>query len=290
MGCSSSERGRIETAKCRFYTAAQRAFSAHDLAGKVVAGVERSEQDPPLVVTCVYRHRNSKVVQELVEPVRERSDVRLWALDQRSPQLERWTAGDGPGGRLELHQTMLGRSPVHPASTWLLIDDDFRFVHGSLLALAKVAVRARLDVFGATHCADSNFNHLITIQRPGLVVRDTSFVEIGPVVGLSAAARARLLPFADPAGLSWGMEAVWARARDDGLRLGLVDALPINHLGVVGADYDKAPENDRAEALLRSLGYRTLFDLFKVHGRWWSWQAEPPWVQEKTAPPAQGAA
>jgi len=67
-------------------------------------------------------------------------------------------------------------------------------------------------------------------RRRGALVRETAWVEIGPVVALRADTWARLLPFPSTR-MGWGLDAHWAAlARDHGWRVGIVDATPIRHL------------------------------------------------------------
>lgn len=234
--------------------------------------------EPSITVTCVYRLENEHLVQRMLADVADRADIRLWALDAIGEGLALWTLGSGPGSRFELHQTLLKARPLDPACTWLIADDDVDMGAASMGTLATVAHRAGFDVFGPVHGPRSNFSHLITMQRPLLIARECSFVEVGPIIGFSPLARSKLLPFYDSSGLGWGMEAVWAAARADGLRTGLVDAQAIRHLGTVGKSYGTALEEGRSTTLLQEHGFTGRSDLFRIHNRWWFWQESPPWA------------
>jgi hypothetical protein len=61
------------------------------------------------------------------------------------------------------------------------------------------------------------------------VVRETRFVEIGPVTLFSRSTFSSLLPF--PAlRMGWGVDLYWAAlAREHGWRLGVVDAVAVAH-------------------------------------------------------------
>ena len=66
----------------------------------------------------------------------------------------------------------------------------------------------------------------VTRRRPASLVRETRFVEIGPVTAFSRRAAAELLPFPELR-YGWGLDLHWAAvAGRRGWRLGVVDALP----------------------------------------------------------------
>lgn len=266
-----------ERAQLRAYGIAQRALAGREPSKKVLEQAGAEWEAPPLTVTCIYRVANQALVQRLLADVAGSADIRLWTLDTIAPELAHWTLGSGPGGRFELHERLLGAKRVDTASTWIVADDDVDLGTSSLAMLAKLAFRARFDVYGPVHGPRSNFSHVINMRRPFLVARECDFVEVGPIIGFSPTARAKLLPFHDSSGLGWGMEAVWAAARHQGLRLGLVDAQPVRHLGTVGSAYDKSRERIRNTNLLTEHGYASRSDLFRVRRRWWSWQSAPRW-------------
>jgi len=71
-------------------------------------------------------------------------------------------------------------------------------------------------------------------------VRETAYVEIGPIVAFQAITFPVLLPFPELRA-GWGLDAHWAAiARQHGWRLGIVDATPIRHgLRRIAAAYDR---------------------------------------------------
>ena len=60
-------------------------------------------------------------------------------------------------------------------------------------------------------------------------MRETSFVEIGPVTAFAPTTFAMLLPFPQLR-MGWGLDAHWAAlAREHGWRCGVIDAVAIGH-------------------------------------------------------------
>ncbi len=79
------------------------------------------------------------------------------------------------------------------------------------------------------HRAHSHAAWQITRRRPQAVVRETRFVEIGPVVGFHHVTFETLLPF-PPLRFGWGLDQHWsALALEHGWRIGVIDAIAIRH-------------------------------------------------------------
>jgi hypothetical protein len=97
-----------------------------------------------------------------------------------------------------------------------------------------------------THASHAAWS--VTRRRGGALLRETRFVEIGPVTAFRRDAAAELIPF-PPLRYGWGLDAHWAAvAEERGWRLGVVDALPVRHdEGTVAATYsgDEAIEEAR---------------------------------------------
>ena len=120
----------------------------------------------------------------------------------------------------------------HPAAghDWLLvIDDDVVLPRGFLDTFVFLAERFGLALAQPAHRWRSHAAWAVTRRRPGVVVHETAFVEIGPVCALSAVTFDALLPF-PPLRYGWGLDAHWsAVAHRHGWRLGVVDATPVRH-------------------------------------------------------------
>ena len=164
---------------------------------------------------------------------------------------------------------------VHPAGAhdWLLIvDDDAALPRGFLDAFIFLAERFALRLAQPAHARRSHAAWNVTRRRHGSVVRETNFVEVGPVVGLQAATFETLLPF-PPLKAGWGLDANWsAIAREHGWRLGVIDATPIRHgLRRIAASYDRQAAVDEARSFLSDRPYVTSSEAqhtLTTHRRW----------------------
>ena len=103
-------------------------------------------------------------------------------------------------------------------------------------------------------------------------MRETAFVEIGPVTAFARATFAVLLPFPQLR-MGWGLDLHWAAlARAHGWRCGVIDAVSIRHrLAPAASAYSRAQAIAEARAFLAERPYlpaaeakRTLM----AHRRW----------------------
>ena len=138
----------------------------------------------------------------------------------------------------------------------LLVDDDVALPRGFLGGFLYLAERFHLRVAAPAHRIRSHAAWRLTRRRLGSVVRETAFVEIGPVTALQRETFAALLPF--PAvGMGWGLDAHWSWiAREHGWPIGVVDLLPIAHLvAAAGAGYEREAAVTQARAFLAEHPY-----------------------------------
>ncbi|MBM6404309.1 hypothetical protein JQN72_08660 [Phycicoccus sp. CSK15P-2] len=236
----------------------------------------------PWVLYCVYRRRNADTVRRLVEHRPPGSRVVLHALDESAPELAAWTASHGPGRRMPLLQSLVDRDPPLDGEWVVVADDDAVFVGGQVGAFVRLAAAGALDIAQPAHVHDSIHSFRVTRAVPLSTVRETRFVEVGPVVAFSPGVRHRVLPFPSDARMGWGLDVAWTLVRRDGFRLGVVDATPVRHHGAVAAEYDDADEYTFQERYLAEAGVESSHELATNTGRTWRpWQRQPRWVGER---------
>jgi hypothetical protein len=118
----------------------------------------------------------------------------------------------------------------HVSADWLLVvDDDVALPRGFLDGFIALAEHFGFDLAQPAQTLASHAAWRFARRRPFAMVRETNFVEIGPVTAFSRRAADDLLPFPDLR-FGWGLDAHWsALAAERGRRLGIVDALPVRH-------------------------------------------------------------
>lgn len=146
----------------------------------------------------------------------------------------------GTLGKFENLNALLARNPPQGHDWLVVLDDDVSLPRGFLDAFVFLIERFGLRLAQPAHRARSHAAWELTRRRPGSLVRETAYVEIGPIVAFQAITFPVLLPFPELRA-GWGLDAHWAAiARQHGWRLGIVDATPIRHgLRRIAAAYDR---------------------------------------------------
>lgn len=213
---------------------------------------------------CIYRGAYRAIVLEMVRRAEtSRWGIRLWALDEPDPELAGHTIGQGPGGRFALLNRLANGVD---ARDWLVIaDDDTQIVHPwNLSTFLTICGRFGYDLAQPAHIWNSyhwtNFNE----QHPGVLARDTTYVETGPILAVSPRLRPRIMPFPESTRMGWGTDILWSDFLVEGYRLGIVDAVPLEHLAPTAGIYDVGPEVERNDALLAERGLTAITQLMKT--------------------------
>jgi hypothetical protein len=200
----------------------------------------------------------------------------FWALDAEHPAAASVTVGSGPGPKFVLCNRLVAAVAPGP-DDWVVVVDDDVLVPGGLVSFLAVAGAAGFGLAQPAHTRASKSSHPITVVRRWCRARWTTYVEIGPVFAVAPSWRPRLLPFPEDMGMGWGLELLWMDQQAAGLRLGVVDAVPMEHLVPPGLSYDMSPEGRRVETMLRERGVVSMGDLQRTRGRWWRWERRPRW-------------
>jgi GT2 family glycosyltransferase len=132
-------------------------------------------------------------------------------------------------GKFENLNLLLGAHPPDAYDWLLVIDDDVELPPGFVDRFLFLCERFSLGLAQPAHRLHSHAAWPVTRRRPGSVVRETCFVEIGPVTAFAKPTFPVLLPFPELR-MGWGLDMHWAAlAREHGWRCGIVDAVAIRH-------------------------------------------------------------
>ena len=185
----------------------------------------------------------------------------------------RLAPGTKGAGKWENLNVALAAHPPHGYDWLLLIDDDVRLPRGFLDAFVVCCERHRLALAQPAHAYASHAAWPVTRRRPGVVARETRFVEIGPVTAVAAAALGDLLPF-PVLKMGWGLDFHWsAVAAGAGHRIGVVDATPIRHVTPVATSYPREAAVAEGMAFLAGRPRITRADADVTVRRHFGWRA-----------------
>ena len=179
----------------------------------------------------------------------------------------------GRRGRQVREPQPAARRPSPEDHDWLLtVDDDVELPHGFLDRLLFLCERFSLQLAQPAQRRDSHAAWPQTRRRASSVVRETSFVEIGPVTAFARATFPTLLPFPELR-MGWGLDAHWAAlAREHGWRCGVLDAVSIRHRAAPAGDaYSREAAVAEAREFLAGRPYLPAGEAHRTltsHRRW----------------------
>jgi hypothetical protein len=180
-----------------------------------------AEAAPPREVLVLSVHRADSALVE-------RAAAELRATRRHAVRLVLGSTERLAGGKFQNLNVLLEEAGG-PADWTLVVDDDVELPRRFLDRFIGVCEHARLQIAQPAQTLRSHAAWPVTRRRAGGLVRETGFVEIGPVTAFAAGAAAELMPFPDLR-FGWGLDLHWAAlARERAWRLGIVDALPIRH-------------------------------------------------------------
>jgi GT2 family glycosyltransferase len=239
-----------------------------------------ARRDPPprkVLVLGIERPEHRALAQGIrTELLRSRHKVDLYMSPPgelgKFENLNRLLAtrvADGVGGS---SAGVVGESSIQDHDWLLLVDDDVLLPRGFLDRFLFLAERFSLDLAQPAHRLNSHAAWPLTRRRTFSVLRETPFVEIGPITAFAATTFPTLLPFPELR-MGWGLDAHWAAlAREHGWRCGVIDAVAIRHRAApAAAAYSRETAIAEARTFLAERPYlsaRETQRTLTTHRRW----------------------
>lgn len=249
--------GRRARLKARAADAALTGRAAVDRSAARLDALAGAAPEREIAVLSIYRPPARRLVRALgaLRSARgHRVALRFASTGESVPELADHTVTTGlSGGKFENLNVLLGDDP--PDWT-LVVDDDVGLPRRFLDRFVGVCERFDLAMAQPAQTRSSHAAWTVTRRRPGVLLRESRFVEIGPVTAFRRDAARELLPF-PPLRYGWGLDAHWAAvAEQRGWRLGIVDALPVRHdEGAVAATYSTDAAIEEARRFLAERPY-----------------------------------
>jgi hypothetical protein len=237
------------------------AFAALDRAALVARRADALARSAPrrrVLATGVYRP--GSLLPRAVERLGSaRHEVRLafGATEAADPALAAHTVAERlDGGKFENLNRVLAATGSTDFDWLLVVDDDLRLPPRFLDRFVALCEAFELDLAQPAQSQRSHSAWRVTRRRPASLVRETRFVEIGPLTAFGRRAAAELLPFPELR-FGWGLDLHWAAlAAERGWRLGVVDATPVRHeSATVGSSYRSADARAEAASFLADRPY-----------------------------------
>lgn len=150
----------------------------------------------------------------------------------------------------------------------IVVGSDTLFTDRWLDRFVALSEAFALQIAGPANTRRSLASYAITRRSPWWLVRETGFVEVGPVFAFRDDVAAELLPFPEELGQGWGLDLHWPHlAAERGWRMGIVDATPVRHDEGPGRSYDADREAHRGNRWLESHPHVPLEQAVRVVAR-----------------------
>jgi len=193
---------------------------------------------------------------------------------QHSVRFDSMPAGDS--GKFQNLNALLARNAAAEHDWLLVIDDDVALPRGFLDAFLFLIERFGLRLAQPAHRARSHAAWALTRRRPRSVLRQTAYVEIGPIVAFHRSTFATLLPFPELRA-GWGLDAHWAAlAQEHGWPIGIVDATAIRHgLRQIASSYSREDAILEGRSFLAGKPYVTAAQSQRTLAVYRTWRGAP---------------
>lgn len=245
----------------------------------VLAAAKRTVRHPrrtaySVLVLGVYLADRANHVDDIVGLLADTRACQLtqrWLALQGAPPTKRVAEATKrnvpkPAPKYELLNGLLIEEDLERYDYVLTVDDDILMPRGFLDVFIPLQAKLDFAIAQPARTSGSYIDHPIVEQQRGVIARQTLFVEIGPVVSFHRSIYHMVFPFDTENPMGWGYENVWAyRLREAGLRMGIIDATPVDHkLRKPAAHYSWQEANAERTAYLAARPHLTYEDCFHV--------------------------
>ncbi len=173
----------------------------------------------------------------------------------------------GGRGKLENINLILARHDLQQFDWVVMTDDDILLPPQFVDVFLAVCMSCEFKLAMPAHCFNSFSGYDVTRRGWGTVARQTRFVEVGPLTAFHRATFNDVFPL-PLLRYGWGVDLHWPLlAQQRGWPMGVVDAVPMRHVGRIGGSYSRAAATDEACEYLAAHGHLTRRETFQVISR-----------------------
>jgi hypothetical protein len=132
--------------------------------------------------------------------------------------------------KFPLINRLLTQEPLRDYEYLVVIDDDIQLPENFIQHFLAAQTALDFRVAQPARTLNSHVDHAIVVRQPQIFARQTRWVEVGPLVSIHRSVFDVLLPFDERSPMGWGYENVWAyELWTRGLKMGIIDAFPVEH-------------------------------------------------------------
>lgn len=160
-------------------------------------------------------------------------------------------------GKLDNINVLIGRHRMEDYDWIWMVDDDVELPAGFTDTFVALAHYAELKICCPAHRSFSYWSHPVTHRQRDTLVRETNFVEVGPITAFHRDTFSTIFPLPSLR-FGWGLDLVWpVIANRNGWKVGVVDGAALRHTSPIAATYDFESATAEAEAFIKPYGIVT---------------------------------
>jgi glycosyltransferase involved in cell wall biosynthesis len=204
--------------------------------GEPVA-LAKGARRPKVLVVGAYLADGLSSIDDLVHTLSQSKMccvVQRWAALRGEPPTKRVAAATAlkigeSKPTFEIVNQLLGRQPFSEFDYVLVCNDDAILPHGFLDQFISLQSALGFSMARPALTPGSFVDHPIVERQRGVIARETSFAEFGPVVSFHRSIFPLVFPLDLTGPTTWGSETVWtSRLGDAGKTMGIIDAAPVD--------------------------------------------------------------
>lgn len=153
-------------------------------------------------------------------------------------------------GKLPNVNELLARHDLASFDWVFMVDDDVSIPRDFTDIFIELAELADFKICGPAQRAKSYASYFMTRRRYDSMVRETTYVEVGPITAFHRDSYADIFPLPNLR-YGWGVDLTWVGlAHQRGWKIGIVDTVSIGHLNPIAASYDVSKAVAEARAYM----------------------------------------
>ena len=167
-------------------------------------------------------------------------------------------------GKLENVNLVLSHVDLDDFDWVVMTDDDVRLPASFTDLLIACCLAFDLTIAMPAHRFNSFSGYDVTRRGWGTLARVTRYVEVGPITVFGRACFPKVFPLPELR-FGWGVDLHWpVMAQRHGWSIGVVDAVPVEHVKPVGGSYSRQAATDEACRYLAAHGHFSREATFRV--------------------------
>ena len=163
-------------------------------------------------------------------------------------------------GKLANINILVARHNIRNFDWILMVDDDVELPSDFIDSFIALSEYADFKISSPAHRYYSYWSHDVTHRQHGSLIRQTNFVEVGPITAFHQDTYESIFPLPDLK-YGWGLDFVWpVIAKRNRWKIGIIDGVALRHTNPIAITYNTNAAKEEAETYMAKYGVKTGVD------------------------------